>query len=198
MNEVTTINPNLSVAHNRVWASSEDVARAFGKRHDHVLRELDRLMAEAPPDFRLLNFEQTEQMRPSPLVEGSFIKSRAVMMTRDGFMLLAMGFTGREAMRFKIAWLEAFGRMEAELARAADRSGLVAALQAEALRNNPQLRAALRYRRMGLSRRELGLLLRVGETRVHNLIRRLRELGFIEPAPAARQLPLFRDEEAAS
>ena len=36
---------------------------------------------------------------------------------RDGFTLLAMGYTGPEAMRFKLAYIEAFNRMEAELAR---------------------------------------------------------------------------------
>lgn len=37
---------------------------------------------------------------------------------RDGFTLLAMGYKGPEAMRFKLAYIEAFNRMEAELAKA--------------------------------------------------------------------------------
>jgi hypothetical protein len=38
-------------------------------------------------------------------------------MTRDGFTLLAMGFTGKEALRFKLAYIDAFNRMEEELRR---------------------------------------------------------------------------------
>ena len=45
---------------------------------------------------------------------------------RDGFTLLAMGYTGPEAIRFKLAYIEAFNRMEAELARR-NRPGLPAA-----------------------------------------------------------------------
>ena len=36
---------------------------------------------------------------------------------RDGFTLLAMGYTGPEAMRFKLAYIEAFNALEAELQR---------------------------------------------------------------------------------
>jgi len=37
------------------------------------------------------------------------------LITRDGFMLLAMGFTGKKAMQFKLAYIEAFNQMEQEL-----------------------------------------------------------------------------------
>ena len=190
MNEVTTITPNLYVAHNQVLGSSEDVARAFGKRHDNVLQAIDNL--SIPDDFRRANFQETVKLRHNP-VTGGQLESRAVMMTRDGFSLLVMGFTGREAMRFKIAWLEAFNRMEAELARSRD--GRAAALRAEVLRLDPRLKALLRYRKMGLSRRELALLLRVGASTVGVLMRRLRDLGFIEEPP--RQLSLFVKKEVA-
>lgn len=33
-------------------------------------------------------------------------------LTRDGFTLLAMGFTGKKALQFKIAYIEAFNKME--------------------------------------------------------------------------------------
>ena len=106
MNELTVLSPNLTVAAGKIWASSQDVAHAFGKRHDLLLRDLDRMMADLPSDFCLLNFEETEQNRPSPMVLGAVIRSRAIRMTRDGFTLLVMGFTGAQAMRFKILWAE--------------------------------------------------------------------------------------------
>lgn len=40
-------------------------------------------------------------------------------MNREGFMLLAMGFTGKEALRWKLAYIAAFNRMEAELQKPA-------------------------------------------------------------------------------
>ena len=40
-------------------------------------------------------------------------------MDREGFMLLAMGFTGKEALRWKLAFIAAFNRMEAELQKPA-------------------------------------------------------------------------------
>lgn len=42
-------------------------------------------------------------------------QSRAYDMTRDGFTLLAMGFTGKTALAFKVRYVEEFNRMEAQL-----------------------------------------------------------------------------------
>ena len=108
------IEPVVTVQDEKVWTSSEDVARIFGKRHDTVLRAIDRL--ECSENYRLRNFAETVKSRQNPAknIEGE-IKSRMVNMTRDGFVLLVMGFTGKEAMRFKEAYIEAFNRMEAEL-----------------------------------------------------------------------------------
>ena len=58
----------------------------------------------------------------------------AYRITRDGFTLLAMGFTGKEAQRWKVAYIDAFNRMEAELHQPADtqRMELAFSLAAEA------------------------------------------------------------------
>ncbi|MBF0165406.1 MAG: Rha family transcriptional regulator [Magnetococcales bacterium] len=97
----------LHVKDNQVFASSLEVAKVFERRHDHVMRDIRKL--KIPNDFRLPNFE-----------EGTYIdkngdKQPMFDMTRDGFTILAMGFTGRRAMAFKIAYIEAFNKMEAEL-----------------------------------------------------------------------------------
>lgn len=47
---------------------------------------------------------------------------------RDDSILLAMGYTGLEAIRFKLAYIKAFNRMEVELARC-NRPALLAALR---------------------------------------------------------------------
>ena len=85
------------------------VAKAFGKQHFHVLREIRNLGCSA--EFNASNFGCIEVVdsrgRPKP----------AYTMTRDGFVLLAMGFTGEKAMQWKEKFLDAFNQMERELRR---------------------------------------------------------------------------------
>lgn len=83
---------------------SRDVARHFGKEHKHVLRDIRNLI-EITPEIRS-NF--------GPLfLGGTAGRVSHHLMDRDGFALLAMGFTGREAIRWKLAYIKAFNRMEA-------------------------------------------------------------------------------------
>ena len=111
-----TISPEcLTVINDQVTTSSLDVAKIFGKRHDNVLRAIDLLAKDIPEDLYLLNFEETVQNRPSPLISGTTIEDRVVLMTRDGFTFLVMGFTGKRATLFKWAYIDAFNRMEAAL-----------------------------------------------------------------------------------
>lgn len=106
--------PVLSVVKNQVTALSTDVAEFFEKRHDAVLRDIKKLITSLPLQ-RLHNFVETEILRASPLIKGAEIKSKAYRMTRDGFTLLVMGWTGEKALQFKLAWLDAFNKMEEEL-----------------------------------------------------------------------------------
>jgi phage regulator Rha-like protein len=63
----------------------------------------------------------------NPHVENYFIGSEYVgengrkykeyLVTRDGFSLLAMGFTGEKALKWKLKYIEAFNAMESELKR---------------------------------------------------------------------------------
>ncbi|UNM18074.1 Rha family transcriptional regulator [Pseudomonas sp. ArH3a] len=83
------------------------VAEKFGKRHDTVLRSIDNL--KCSEGFRLRNF-----------VESSYINEqnkaqRMFTMTKDGFMFLVMGFTGKKAGTWKEAFIEAFNWMTDEL-----------------------------------------------------------------------------------
>lgn len=94
----------------RVFASSRDVAECFEKRHDNVMRDIDNLLKDINSSkLRSGLFQQI--MIP----DGQGIDRRAFDMTRDGFMLLAMGFTGSRAMAFKLRYIEQFNAMEAAL-----------------------------------------------------------------------------------
>ncbi|MEO5328752.1 MAG: Rha family transcriptional regulator [Magnetococcus sp. THC-1_WYH] len=98
---------HLEITNGRPTARSIDVAEHFEKRHDNVLRDIRAL--EIPDEYRLLNFEETFVQVETP--KGGTRMDPAFDMTRDGFTLLVMGWTGGKAMQFKIAYLEAFNRM---------------------------------------------------------------------------------------
>ena len=91
--------------------TSQQVAAVFGKRHDDVLKRIRALVAELPDD-RLGYFAATVEMRPNPS-GGAMIPSPGYCITRDGFTLLAMGFTGKKAIEFKLAYIDAFNAMAA-------------------------------------------------------------------------------------
>lgn len=107
-NENTAIVPLVTVKDGKVFANSRDVAEHFGKRHDNVLRDIAALIEMEPTTN--LNFEECSYKAS----EGGR-SYRAFDMTRDGFTLLAMGFTGAKALQFKLAYIAAFNEMEAKL-----------------------------------------------------------------------------------
>lgn len=111
---VVSAQPELSIHNGVVTTTSTQVAQFFGKRHDNVLRAIRVLIRETASDNRRLNFEETVEVRENPS-GGAPISMPAYRMDREGFMLLAMGFTGKEALRWKLAYIAAFNRMEAEL-----------------------------------------------------------------------------------
>lgn len=87
--------------------TSLDVAETFEKRHDHVLRDVEKLKKDIP-NFGEMFFETT--------MPDSYGRSqKAFLMNRDGFTLLVMGYTGEKAMKFKIAYIKQFNAMEQAL-----------------------------------------------------------------------------------
>lgn len=111
---------NLSVMQNAVTlyngvptTTSLKVAEAFGKKHCNVIQSIEKL--QVPDEWCKLNFEATSVEIGMP--RGGTRLSKTYRITRDGFTLLAMGFTGARAMEFKVAYIEEFNRMESELNR---------------------------------------------------------------------------------
>ena len=104
-------------------ASSRDVAKRFGKNHRDVLRAIEdilegvRKIAQTPKDITAQNcavpqmFFKSEYTHPQ-----NHQKYPMYLMNRDGFSLLAMGFTGKEAVQWKLKYIEAFNQMEKQLA----------------------------------------------------------------------------------
>lgn len=87
--------------------SSLQVAEVFKKEHKNILRDIDNL------EIDRLNFEHMFMTGNEP---DSYGRDRKVIyMNRDGFTLLAMGFTGKKAMGFKLQYIEAFNKMEHQI-----------------------------------------------------------------------------------
>lgn len=94
----------LSTQNGEPVASSRDVAKRFGKEHKDVLRAIKSITAQ--------NCAVTQMFYQSEYTAGTGKKYPMYLMNRDGFSLLAMGFTGKEAMQWKLKYIEAFNQME--------------------------------------------------------------------------------------
>ena len=87
------------------------VAETFGKAHKRVLEDIDRLGCS--DGFREPNFGLSLKLRELP--NGGHKEERFYVITKDGFTLLAMGYTGKKAMLFKEKYIAAFNAMEQQL-----------------------------------------------------------------------------------
>lgn len=104
MNNLVILNKN-----NQPTTSSKVLADTFGKAHKDVIRAINNL--EIPADFRERNFAPSRYHSKNK--NGQILP--AYEITRDGFTLLAMGFTGSKALKFKLQYIQAFNAMEAKL-----------------------------------------------------------------------------------
>ena len=100
-------NELVNVVNGKAVCTSLMVAEKFGKEHFNVLRDIENL--ECSQEFRAINYElssyKSKQGKQIPMIQ----------MTRDGFSVLVMGFTGKEAMAWKEKYIAAFNAMEDEL-----------------------------------------------------------------------------------
>lgn len=99
----------LKEENGQVLASSREVAEKFGKRHDSVLRDIDNLIKS---DSTIL---WSEMFRETTYTNSRGKNYRCFGMNRDGFSLLCMGFTGKEALEWKLKYINAFNQMEEKL-----------------------------------------------------------------------------------
>ena len=102
--------PSVSIHSGRPATTSREIATFFGKRHDDVIKSIRNLRPNCPEEFTARNFAASEYTDETGRTLPMFI------LYRDGFMLLVMGYTGKKALAMKLAYIEAFNRMEAELA----------------------------------------------------------------------------------
>lgn len=87
--------------------TSRNVAESFERNHQHVLEAIDNLTVENSTVKNMFHETTYKNERGR--------EYREIYMNRDGFTLLAMGFTGKKALEFKLKYIEAFNQMEKQL-----------------------------------------------------------------------------------
>lgn len=134
----------VDIADGHTFTTSLKVAEHFGKRHDNVMRSIEKL--NCSPEFRRLNFEAATyldaQKKPREMYR----------LSHDGFGYLCMRFTGAEAGLWQEKFLAAFRAMEAQLR--AKTESVAAAYH----RKHPTLAAVVSCTERGLSRHEAGAI----------------------------------------
>ena len=125
-NQIEIINSN-----GQLVVSSRQIAESFGKRHDHVLRDIEAILSQNPnlgadiisqnpklgSDIKAENSALMDMFYETTYKAGTGKSYKEYLMNRDGFSLLVMGFTGKEAMEWKIKYINAFNEMEKRLSK---------------------------------------------------------------------------------
>lgn len=112
-NLISTPEHFISSLDGQLITSSLLVAEAFKREHKNILQRIESL--DIPDSFSSANF--SAHVKKISIGNGAQRESKVYRMTKDGFMLLVMGFTGKRAMDIKIAYINAFNRMAAQLAQ---------------------------------------------------------------------------------
>ncbi|EPU8396306.1 Rha family transcriptional regulator, partial [Shigella flexneri] len=104
---LTLSHPDATIENGRAVTTSVAVAEFFRKMHKNVIQKIETL--ECSPEFNRLNF------KPVTYTDAKGEKRPMYQITKNGFVFLVMGFTGKKAAAFKEAYIAEFDRMEAEL-----------------------------------------------------------------------------------
>lgn len=104
--------PQVTVENGRAVTTSVAVAEYFGKRHDNVIQKIKLL--DCSSEFNALNFKDVTY------TDAKGEKRPAYQITKNGFVFLVMGFTGKKTAAFKEAYIAEFDRMENELRPSSD------------------------------------------------------------------------------
>lgn len=148
----------VSRSGDRIYTTSLKVAEFFNKAHRNVVRSIERLLEELPAEaFDVLNFERVEYKDRKGETRFMF------HLSHDAFAILAMGFTGREALAWKVKFLAAFRAQERALAQLTARYAHVV----DVIR--PSLRPTVEGTEAGLNRSAIAEQLgkRVGSVTYH-------------------------------
>ena len=127
---ITNVSDFVEIKDEEVYTTSRIVAEKFGKRHAHIIRDIEATIStindaqvienKVQPNFGLnenINGLKNQSVKNDYFVESSYIDSigrtlKEYLITEDGLALLVMGFTGADAMRVKLKFIAEFNRMK--------------------------------------------------------------------------------------
>lgn len=95
--------------------TSLKVAEVFGKEHKNIIAKIEQITEEMADFSNELKNKPVENFKKSSYIDSKGEPRTCYEMTRDGFTLLAMGFTGKKALQFKLKYIDAFNKMEEEI-----------------------------------------------------------------------------------
>ena len=133
------MNELVKIKDNQVVVSSRQVAEKFGKLHKDVLENIREIVKAENSAVRF--FQESLYKVP-----GNNKSYPEYLMNRDGFTLLAMGFTGKDALQWKMKYIAAFNEMEATLN--GKPVSLLKEKEIQAHLNNSRARIAAEYRKI--------------------------------------------------
>ena len=103
-------NELIEIENGQPVTTSLKVAEIFGKLHKNVLRDIqEKILPNISEEFNQLNFELVNYQDSKGEYRPMYY------ITRDGFTMVAMGYTGAKAMKFKEVYINEFNKMEAML-----------------------------------------------------------------------------------
>jgi Rha family phage regulatory protein len=110
----------LKTYRNKVYATSLHVADDFEKQHKNVLRDIEKLIGQLnqlsfDDNNGGLNFELSNYFNKLAYIDKQGFSRPMYDITRKGYELLVMGFTGEKALKWKLAYQNRFEEMEAAL-----------------------------------------------------------------------------------
>lgn len=94
----------VEIKNNQIVTTSRQVADSFGKQHKHVLESIQGILHSAE--------KSAQWFYETGYKDASGKSNKMYLMNRDGFSLLVMGFNGKDAMKWKVEYIEAFNAME--------------------------------------------------------------------------------------
>lgn len=166
----------------RIYTTSLKLAEHFQKRHTHVLRAIADLSGQLnfelanEPNFGLIEEFCRLNFQPAEYQDSRGRTKPMYKMTEEGFALVAMGFTGREALTWKVKFLAAFRDMERQLH--AREARYVAALD----QVRPYLRRVVEATESGLARTAIAAPLGKSPASITYHRRSARRLGLLRAA----------------
>ncbi len=101
--------PRVTVENGHAYTTTLEIARTFEREHWSVIQTIEKMMPHLPEGFIRQNFLTYDTTNS----QGKNIK--AYRLTFSGFAMIALGFTGEKAIKFRVAYINRFDEMERQL-----------------------------------------------------------------------------------